>query len=280
MALNWLFFILLFLLIFIVFIVLPIVYNSMKKPNNNPIQYLKNKNQSNTKESKNIFVCIGDSITHGRVGINYVDLIKKRLQEQFKDSFEIINAGINSEHAYNVLQRLDPIIKCNPDYISILIGTNDAHWSFKKRTQLWVKFTMHLAEIPTLRFYETSLDAVLTRLRKETHAKIAIYSLPTIGEETNHPIYNYIHQFNEIIKKLAEKHQLTYLPLFETMDRYLKDNLNSHPYPYRHQTLIMIGALFRRFIFRKDFDSIARTKGLLLHIDQLHLNSNGASICC
>lgn len=250
----------------------------MKKPENHPNQYLKKNPEPKENNQKKIFVCIGDSITHGRVGINYVDIIKKKLKEKYGDSFEIINAGINSEHAYNVLQRLDPIIKCNPDYISILIGTNDANWSFRRLAQIWVKYTMHLAEIPTVKFYETSLDAVLTRLRKETHARISILSLPTIGEQINHPILNHMLQFNEVIKKMAEKHQITYLPLFEIMDQYLKDNLKSNPYPYRHQTLIMIGALFRRFIFKKEYDSIALKKGLLLHIDQLHLNSKGASM--
>ena len=70
-------------------------------------------------------VCIGDSITHGRVSHNYVDLLAGRFRD---GNVVFVNAGINSELAWNVVQRLDAVIACKPDVVTVLsYGTNDAN---------------------------------------------------------------------------------------------------------------------------------------------------------
>ncbi|MHA1684448.1 MAG: SGNH/GDSL hydrolase family protein, partial [Promethearchaeota archaeon] len=94
-------------------------------PRNNPVAFLK-KFKARDREDLKIIACIGDSITHGNVSSNYVSMLEKNLNEGSK-KYEIINAGINSEWAWNVNQRLDDIIACKPDIITILIGTNDAN---------------------------------------------------------------------------------------------------------------------------------------------------------
>lgn len=71
---------------------------------------------------KKVVVCLGDSLTHGRVSHNYVD----ELDERFPDDYMFVNAGINSELAFNVLQRIETVIALKPEYITVLIGTNDA----------------------------------------------------------------------------------------------------------------------------------------------------------
>jgi lysophospholipase L1-like esterase len=75
-------------------------------------------------DGKNVIVFAGDSITHGQVGENYVDLVAEKLDP---NRFEIVNAGINSHLAWNLLQRLDKIIELEPSYVMLLIGTNDAN---------------------------------------------------------------------------------------------------------------------------------------------------------
>jgi len=48
------------------------------------------------------------------------------LRERFKsDGIEFINAGVNGDLAYNVRQRIAAVIAQQPDYIIILVGTND-----------------------------------------------------------------------------------------------------------------------------------------------------------
>lgn len=48
---------------------------------------------------------IGDSITHGRIGTNFVDILSRKF-----NNYEFVNAGVNGHLAWNVNQRLDEII--------------------------------------------------------------------------------------------------------------------------------------------------------------------------
>ncbi len=68
-----------------------------------------------------VVVCCGDSITHGHIGYDWVGNLRKN-----DDSKIYINAGINADLTWNLNQRIDDIIKHTPDYVTILIGTNDA----------------------------------------------------------------------------------------------------------------------------------------------------------
>ena len=72
-------------------------------PVNNPVAFL----QQGQDAKKKVLVCIGDSITHGTVSVNYVDMLSSRLANR---GIVVVNAGVNSELAYNVAQRLDAIV--------------------------------------------------------------------------------------------------------------------------------------------------------------------------
>ena len=62
------------------------------------------------KSKKPRIVFIGDSITHGHVGIDYISILNEKLLS-IGINAELINAGVNSEFAWNVNNRLDPLIK-------------------------------------------------------------------------------------------------------------------------------------------------------------------------
>ena len=40
------------------------------------------------------------------------------------DGYEFVNAGINGQLAYNLLQRLDNVVACCPDVVTVLIGSD------------------------------------------------------------------------------------------------------------------------------------------------------------
>jgi len=87
------------------------IYQAQKEPPNSPSKFLANKGSF---LHKKVVVCIGDSLTHGRVSYNYIDMLTEKLNPE---GYEFVNAGINGELAYNVLKRIDEVIKCKPDYI-------------------------------------------------------------------------------------------------------------------------------------------------------------------
>ena len=132
-----------------------------RMPQNSPGDFL---NAKPAKKGK-VTVCIGNSITHGSVSFNYVDILSSRLG---KKGFIFINAGINSELAYNVLERIDSVIKCKPDFITIMIGTNDANATMNRKNSERAIKNMGLPEKPTLEWYSENLIKICRELKDKT----------------------------------------------------------------------------------------------------------------
>jgi len=65
-------------------------------------------------------VCLGASIVRDRVSVDFVEILRRR-----HPGFEFVNAGVNSNVAYELMHRLDPVIACRPAGVVILVGTND-----------------------------------------------------------------------------------------------------------------------------------------------------------
>lgn len=220
-------------------------------------------------------VCIGDSITHGIVSGNYVD----RLQNRFKaENYVFINAGINSQFVWNINQRLDAIIRCQPRFITILIGTNDANRSTDLKNQKFGQRSQKLPQLPTLEFFQENYRALVNRLKSETNAKIALLSLPTIGEDKSAPIYEHVAKFNAFIKQLAADTHVTYLPLHETMQTYLDTKPPQKTPPFTKRQLLIIKGIIFHLILRISYQKIADHHHFYLHTDHLHLNDQGAEI--
>ena len=127
-------------------------YHGNRKPDNCPARFLKNR--ASLGENAKVVVCIGDSITHGTASCNCVDILTERLG---KMGFHFVNAGIDSELSYNVLQRPDEVIGCNPDFITILIGTNDSNKSLTDVAARKAIRQMHLPERPGAEWYHSNL---------------------------------------------------------------------------------------------------------------------------
>jgi lysophospholipase L1-like esterase len=258
------------------FVVLYVVVSNKVQapPDNTPIFYVEKVKPTSENE---LLVCIGDSITHGRVSANYVDILAGRLVGQ---GIDVVNAGINSELAYNVKRRLDYVIRCEPDYVTILIGTNDANGMLTEEKGKKQVKEMGLPQMPTDEWYRENLIHICERLKEETDAKIALLSLPPIGENIGDAAYSKTDEVSEIIKEVAERERVSYLPLHESMTGYLIEQ-NHTPkliYEIDNPELVMYKGIFGHFVLKRSFDEIAAKNGFLLLTDFLHLNTTGATI--
>ena len=121
----------------------------------------------NVKSDKKIIACIGDSLTHGNIGQNWIDYLRKEFPN---DVF--LNEGINANTAWQVIQRLDPILQCQPDLIILLIGTNDALGSFDINSGLRYKKNNELPEVPTLEKYKEHLNELIEK--RLSHYKVTV----------------------------------------------------------------------------------------------------------
>ena len=233
--------------------------------------YLNKQSQSNNK----IVACIGDSLTHGNVGQSWVDYLRL----EFKDTI-FLNEGINANTSWQVLQRLEPILECKPDVIILMIGTNDALGSFDVNSGLRYKRNNKLPEVPTFDKYKEYLPKIIDRL--SVSSKVAICTLPPIGENKESKVNQHVNQFNDFIKIVAKEKNINLLQVSDS----LWSDIDSRTYPseidYNPKSIPLLrrifGGIFHHYLFKKSWNDIAEAKGQWILFDQIHLNERGAYI--
>src|SRR5258708_28876423 len=157
-------------------------------------------------------VGIGDSLTRGQVSVDYVKMLASR---DIGGSVRFTNAGVNGDLAFNVLQRLDPVIDLQPHAVSVLIGTNDTNASLSEKNIRMMTGMKKLPRRPTIAWYRENLTAIVDRLAKETSARIALLSLPVLGEELGSESVRRSADYSAVVKEIADTRKVTYLPLHE-----------------------------------------------------------------
>lgn len=247
-------------------------FQMIKLPANTPCEFLKRGNQITPRKR---VVLIGDSITHGRIGTNYVEILS---QWDEGSNFDFINAGINGDLIWNVCQRLDEIVECRPNIITILIGTNDANASLSPESQRRYAKRKKLPTLPTHDWFRTMLTELLTELTQRTDSCIAVLSLPTIGEDFESLEFKRSQRYSETIKEIAMKMNSDYLPLNELMMENSQSVPSKTEYSSRKSEFEMVKASMKYYLLHEDWDSISERRGFSHHIDYLHLNSQGATM--
>ena len=262
--------------VLIVILIIAITYTfkkAQKLPLNSPVNFLEDSAQDNNQKT---VVCVGNSITHGQVSYNYVNILSDRLSD---NGYQFVNAGINGNLTYNVVKRLDKIIECDPDYVTLLIGTNDANASLSEKNSARYMRDMALPDKPNEEFFRKNVNKLISQLKKRTNAKIAILSLPPIGEDINHIAYQRTKEYSGIILDVAQENNVDYLPLHENITEYLLAEDHHPRLSYDNGfRRIMIRGIFSHFLLRTSFDKIATNNGFLIVTDFLHLNHRGAKM--
>jgi lysophospholipase L1-like esterase len=224
-------------------------------------------------------VCFGASLTAGTVSFNYLHLLEAR---PALADFKFINHGVNGDLAWNGLQRLDEVIAENPDYVTILIGTNDVNATLSERNLIRYNAVNHLPVTPTIEWYEENIRAIVARLKSETRAQLVLISLAVIGENPEHEGFKKVFLYNEVVRRIAKEEGLPYLPLHERMVAYLKEHEGERaqlpPQLEYRDGLINIGNATALHATGLSWDEVSRRNGLLLTTDCLHLNSTAAGM--
>ena len=223
---------------------------------------------------KPVVVCCGDSITHGHIGYDWVSSLREK-----DDSKIYINAGVNADLTWNLNQRVDDIIKHNPDYITILIGTNDAIGSQPvKLIQDYYIQTKNLPQTPSIDWFEEQIEIFVDEIKKNTSAKIAITTLPWLGEQEDTTIINVIKNHNKIIKRIALKYDLSIIDLFSKFKEKINHN-DSVPYTTSElRRLRGLRAVILYYVFGWSWNRIGMKYNLQLLCDHIHLNERGGSL--
>ncbi len=224
-------------------------------------------------------VCFGASLTAGRVSFDYVEVLRSRpsLAE-----FRFVNRGVDGDLAWNGLQRLGDVVSERPDAVSILIGTNDVNATLSERNLLRYRSFNHLPVDPTLAWYEENLRAIVTRLKAETGARLALLTLAVIGEDLGHEANRKVTEYNDVVRRIARDDNIPCLPLHERMVAYLRGHEAARaglpPRLAYRDGLINVGNAIALHATGLSWDEVSRRNGLLLTTDCLHLNSVGGGM--
>ena len=229
---------------------------------------------SDKEYNKKLVVFAGNSITHGRIGYDWVRSLS------LNDTSKIyLNAGMNGDLAWNVNQRIDEIIKCDPDLVFLLIGSNDAMGSLSKDAgEFYIKFKS-LPLLPALDWYEKNYDQILQKLLKSTSAKIILITIPWVGEHENSKIISIIREHNKIIKKLSLKYELKVLPFFDEMGKLIlsKHQQNNSTetipvYTRKKNASLSVFGILKYYRLGFSWNEIGDKNNLSATFDFIHLN--------
>jgi lysophospholipase L1-like esterase len=228
-------------------------------------------------EDSKLVMCIGDSLTHGNLGENYVKLLENQLPQ---NTYHCINAGRNADLTYTLLHRLDEIIAYQPDFVVLLIGTNDVQATMSethRKRYIEIK-RIEKESYPTFETFKENYLHIIERLEKETQATIALVSLPIISEDLTHAVNLKADIYSSFIQKTATDKQLAYLPVREEMKKHLLLQANIPRYSFENAYLLLHLSVIRYYIFRQDWNQICAAHGNVLTQDMLHFNTKGSSI--
>ena len=248
---------------------LPIIRKSWQLPEFSSSEFSINK-----ENKKPVVVCCGDSITHGHIGYDWVGSLRKKDKKKL-----FVNAGINADLTWNLNQRVRDIIKHNPDYVTILIGTNDAIGSQPvKQIQQYYIQTKGLPKKPSIEWFEEQIDELVSTLIKKTNARIALITLPFLGEQKDSEIIQVVKNHNRIIRNVSNKYGTILLDFFKEFDSIIIDN-NSIPYTTSElRRLRGLRAVILHYVFNWTWKDIGRKYNLKLLCDHIHLNEDGGQI--
>lgn len=198
----------------------------------------------NGKGKKGIkYIALGDSLTYGFGASNYKGtfsyILSQKLLKKYK-KVEVINLAVCGASVDNLLHKqLPQAIKQKPDFITVLIGTNDVH------------------SFANIKKFKDSLENIISQLKKSTDAQILIINIPyLISAYMTFPPYNMfmdsrIKKFNRVIQETASLKTVKYFDLYIQTKDYFKKGSNLYSSDWFHPSskgYILWGNLINLFL--------------------------------
>lgn len=227
-------------------------------------------------DRRKVVVCLGDSLTHGNVSFDYVHALASRLEPS---GYTVLNAGLNSDLAWNVRQRLDVVLRGEPAFVVLLVGTNDARacesdWAAAR----YVK-RQKLPQAPDPDFFKSHYAGILDGLAMVNSIRTIVVTLPPLGERSGEPIDAQVEDFNRFIREQADQRDLTCVDLNSALVELINeiDHPESPPYDSRVSERLVIRSVILHYVLGWDWGRIAKRFGMRFSPDMIHLTEAGAA---
>jgi len=224
-------------------------------------------------DDKHVLVVVGDSITQGTIGHRWAEDVAAALG----DDWFVVNAGTNGEVAYEVAERLLQVAACDPDVVTVLIGTNDVMLDYAVDFGEQAVADRNLPERSNVSFYREQLTRISTTLSSTTSAQVALLSVPTVGENPEEDVWALTASYAAVAEEVAADTGVVYGPLHEDMVAAL-EALPRRETPSMDNWLSLVTDGVFKHATGQSWDAIGEDLGFYMHSDHLHLDEDGAAL--
>lgn len=207
-------------------------------------------------DDRPVVVAAGTSMTRGTLGPDWVGALRERAEF---GGHRIVNAGVNGNTSADLRDRLDTdVLACRPDAVIVLVGANDVR-----------------ADIP-LDTYRDNLTAIVDRITAAGTARVALMSLPPLGEDLADEINRRLAGYNRIIAETATRTGADLLPLHERIAGLVRRPGDPSP-RYDFGFTLAFTAAAQHYVFGRSWDQIAHSRGSDVFVDSIHLSDRAGA---
>ncbi len=233
---------------------------------------------SATQSSSNSIVvaCLGESLTKGEVSYDWVGDLQSRPQNA---AIRFVNLGVGGDHSYNALQRLPQVIQCRPHKVVVLIGAGDVISTMSPTRDRVFRIWKRLPQKHSLKWFEENIRQIVSRLKHETTAQVALCSLPLAGEDPESEVNRRAREYSMIIQQIADKENVSYIPFYERMHEQVAASPGrAFTSNFLSDFLAQCRAAFKILVLHQNLNEVGQQSGWRFHTDGLHFNSRSGKI--
>jgi hypothetical protein len=111
------------------------------------------------------------------------------------------------------------VIQCNPNKVVVLISGGEVICTISATRDRVFRIWKRLLQKHSRKWFEDNIRQIVSRLKNETTAQIALCSLPLVGEDPDSEVNRRSREYSTIIKQIARDENVTYIPFYERMHK-------------------------------------------------------------
>jgi len=228
-------------------------------------------------DRRKVVVCVGDSLTQGNASFDYVHALASRLEPE---GYSVLNAGVNGELAWNVLQRIEVVTRGEPAYVVLLVGTNDARACESEWAAARYVKARKLPQPPDQTFFEESYRGILDAAAAVPCTRTIVVTLPPLGERGGEPVDEIVARQNRFISAEAARRELPCVDLNAELERLLDaDSRGEAPvYDARRSQWLAVRSVLLHYLLGWRWDRITKHHQMRLLPDMIHLNESAGGV--
>jgi lysophospholipase L1-like esterase len=212
-----------------------------------------------------VVVCLGDSITQGALGADWVGTLRRRLADQAL----VVNAGVGGQVTWDLRQRLDQVARCGPAAILLMSGSNDAVGALGGG---WASFyEKGRPQAPSEEWFGQQYAELVAMT-----PTVACLTLPPLGEDPSAAAEAIARRQNDAIRACAAEHGAD---VHAACWRLLPPAAPGVPF-LRGLPKFMawtVSSTLKHRLLGRSWDQIARGRGLTLTADTIHPSDRAAA---